>query len=138
MSRAYPCLYIKSYEEAVRYYVDFLGFKIDFEWRHEEGFPVLMGVSRGESPGIADGELALHLTEHKEVPEGIGIGLDVEDVYVFYDDLKCRNPDALEAAGGTHHGTELVDQPWGKTELHLLDPFGNHLNFTSPTEANRG
>ena len=110
MSRAYPCLYIQNYEEAVRYYVDFLGFKIDFEWRHEEGFPVYMGISRGKSLGIAKGELALHLTEHKEVPEGIGILMAVEDVYVFYGDLESRNPDALGAAGGTKHEAELVDQ----------------------------
>jgi RNA polymerase sigma factor (sigma-70 family) len=62
---------------------------------------VYMGISRGKSLGIAKGELALHLTEHKEVPEGIGILMDVEDVYVFYGDLESRNPDALGAAGGT-------------------------------------
>ena len=50
MSRAYPCLYIKSYDEALPYYVDFLRFHVDFEWRSKEGHPVYMGVSRGESP----------------------------------------------------------------------------------------
>jgi hypothetical protein len=56
MSRAYPCLYIKSYDEALPYYVDFLRFNVDFEWRSKEGLPVYMGVSRGASPGISEGE----------------------------------------------------------------------------------
>ena len=53
MERAYPILRIDDYEEAKSYYIEFLGFKIDFEWRHAEDFPVYMGVSRGG--------LALHL-----------------------------------------------------------------------------
>ena len=57
------------------------------------GVSGLHGISRGESPGISQGELALHLTEHKEVPEGIGILLDVESVYDFFDDLKSKKPD---------------------------------------------
>lgn len=138
MSRAYPCLYIRSYGEAVRFYVDFLGFKIDFEWRHEEGFPVYMGVSRGESPGITEGELALHLTEHKEVPESNSILMDVEDVHALHNDLMTRGPDVLETAASTHHGADLVDQAWGKTDLHLVDPFGNSLAFSSPTKPSRG
>ena len=134
MSRAFPCLFIGSYNKALPFYVDFLGFKVDFEWRHEEGLPVYMGISRGLSSGIKEGELALHLTEHKEVPEGIGILLDVEDVCEFYDDLNARNPEMLHTAGTSKHGAELVEQPWGKTELHLRDPFKNSLVFTSNTK----
>ena len=43
MERAYPILRIDDYEEAKSYYIEFLGFKIDFEWRHAEDFPVYMG-----------------------------------------------------------------------------------------------
>ena len=125
MARAYPCFRIDSYEVAMPYYLEFLGFKVDFEWRHEPGFPVYMGISRGESPGISQGELALHLTEHKEVPREIGVMMDVEDVYALFEDLKSRDPDLA---------AELVDQPWEKTELHLKDPFGNKIIFTSLTK----
>ena len=82
-----------------------------------------MGISRGPSPGITEGQIALHLTEHK-VALGIGVVADVEDVRAFHEDLKSRNP---RSAG------VLVDQPWGKTELHLKDPWENLLIFTSPT-----
>jgi catechol 2,3-dioxygenase-like lactoylglutathione lyase family enzyme len=57
MQRTVPILHIDSYEEAKAYYVDWLGFKIDWEFRFEPTFPVYMQVSR-------DG-LVLHLSEHK-------------------------------------------------------------------------
>ena len=123
MSLAYPCFGIKNYDEATSHYLDFLGFKIDFEWREDAAAPVYMGISRGPSPGITEGQIALHLTEHK-VALGIGVVADVEDVRAFHEDLKSRNP---RSAG------VLVDQPWGKTELHLKDPWENLLIFTSPT-----
>lgn len=133
MSRAFPCLYIKDYDNAKDFYVAFLSFEIMWEWRHEPGFPVYMGISRKEGPGITEGDVTIHLTEHREVPEGIGILIDVEDVQAFYDDLKTRRPDLLEAHLDVREGKALLDQAWGKTELQLRDPFGNHLTFTSPT-----
>jgi hypothetical protein len=61
MQRTVPILHIDSYEEAKAYYVDWLGFNIDWEFRFEPTFPVYMQVSR-------DG-LVLHLSEHKgEIP----------------------------------------------------------------------
>ena len=131
MSLAIPCLHIKNYEQAVAFYIDFLNFKIDFEWRHQEGFPVYMGISRGQSPGIQKGHLTCHLTEHKEVPEGIGIMLEVENVTEFYNDLKNRDLKSLQNAGTNQHSPELIKQAWGKTELFLHDPFNNKLTFTT-------
>ena len=136
MARAYPCLYIEDYDEAVKFYVDFLKFEIDFEWRHQEGLPVYMGVSRGVSPGIETGILAFHLTEHK-VPVH-GTMLDVEDVYAFHEDLMSRDEKTLNASGDSDEAPELVEQPWGKAEFHLMDPFGNRLVVTSPSKGQNG
>jgi hypothetical protein len=123
MSRAFPCFGIKDYNEAMSYYLDFLGFNVDFEWKENEDAPAYMGISRDSSLGITEGEISLHLTEHN-VPLGIGVVVDVEDVQAFHDDLKYRRP---KAAG------VLIDQPWGKTELHLKDQWENLLIVTSPT-----
>jgi hypothetical protein len=49
MQRTVPILHIGSYEEAKAYYVDWLGFKIDWEFRFEPTFPVYMQVSRDAS-----------------------------------------------------------------------------------------
>ncbi len=47
MAQAYPCLRIDSYDEAMPYYLDFLGFKVEFEYRHEEAFSCLHGYLKG-------------------------------------------------------------------------------------------
>ena len=39
MQRTVPILHIDSYEEAKAYYVDWLGFKIDWEFRSSRLFP---------------------------------------------------------------------------------------------------
>jgi len=57
MQRTIPILHVDSYEKATAFYVDWLGFTIDWEFRFEPGFPVYMQVSR-------EG-LLLHLSEHK-------------------------------------------------------------------------
>ena len=51
-----PILRIFSIEKAKEFYVDFLGFKVDWEHRFNEDAPVYMQVSRGD--------LVLHLSEH--------------------------------------------------------------------------
>ena len=118
MERAYPILRIDDYEVAKSYYIGFLGFKIDFEWRHAADFPVYMGVSRGG--------LALHLSEHLGEPAGrLGAALlQVENVLDIFEELKGKKSDMTE---------EPIDQAWGSTELRLMDPFENKLTFTSPT-----
>ena len=117
MERAYPVLRIDDYEEAKSYYIDFLGFEIDFAWRHAENFPVYMGISRGG--------LGLHLTEHRGDAAGPGAAyLQIESVHDLYAELKGKRSDMSE---------EPIDQAWGSTELKLVDPFANKLTFTSPT-----
>jgi catechol 2,3-dioxygenase-like lactoylglutathione lyase family enzyme len=118
MERAYPILRIDDYEEAKSYYIDFLGFEIDFEWRHAEDFPVYMGISRGG--------LGIHLSEHLGEPAGRpgAAYLQVENVLGIYAELKGKKSDMTE---------EPIDQAWGSTELKLQDPFENRLTFTSPT-----
>ena len=118
MERACPVLRIDDCEEAKEYYIYFLGFEIDFEWRHAEDFPVYMGVSRGG--------LGIHLSEHLGEPAGRpgAAYLQVNNVLDLYAELKGKNGDMTE---------ELIGQAWGWTELKLKDPFANQLTFTSPT-----
>jgi catechol 2,3-dioxygenase-like lactoylglutathione lyase family enzyme len=56
MQQVVPTLRIANYARSKAFYVDALGFQIDWEHRFEPKFPVFMQVSR-------DG-LALFLTEH--------------------------------------------------------------------------
>ena len=46
--QAIPHIRILDYEKAREFYVDALGFEIAFEWRDGPGFPVYMGIRRGD------------------------------------------------------------------------------------------
>ena len=68
MEIAIPHLRIIDCDTAVAFYVGVLGFEIDFEWRHESGFPVYMGIRRGT--------LYAHLSKHEgSGPPGYGRGM---------------------------------------------------------------
>ena len=118
MERAYPSFRIGAYDEALPFYVDFLGFEIDFEWRERDDSPVYMGISKGG--------LLLHLHGFKAGVFGCAALLDVESIQGLYEELKAKNPGNVDA---------LVHQPWGKAELHLKNSWDNRLTFTSPTKA---
>ena len=55
--RAIPILRIFDLARAKEFYLDFLGFGINWEHRFEDGAPVYMRIARGD--------LVLHLSEHQ-------------------------------------------------------------------------
>lgn len=57
--RVFPQLRMTSWHRSRAFYVDGLGFKVDWEHRFEPGFPVFTQISR-------DG-LSLFLTEHAAI-----------------------------------------------------------------------
>ena len=118
MGQAIPVLKIEDEDIARQFYVDALGFKVDWDWRPEPGLPIYMGLSR-------DG-WAIHLTEHVEDCSPAGaVYFIVDDIVAFYQELKGRNPQM---------NNELIEQPWGQTELMLLDHFQHKLRFATPTK----
>jgi catechol 2,3-dioxygenase-like lactoylglutathione lyase family enzyme len=118
VERSIPVLKIDDYDKAKAFYVDWLGFEIVFEWRHEPNLPVYMGITRGN--------LVLHLTEHKGDVKGYGGAVNqIENVHAFYAELKARNENI---------GAAPKSMPWDSTIFSLADPFGNRLTFTTPNE----
>lgn len=118
MGQAIPVLKIEDEDLARSFYVDSLGFKVDWDWRHEPDLPIYMGLSR-------DGWV-IHLTEHAEdCDPGGAVYFIADNITEFLQELKRNNP-GME--------NELVEQPWGQTELMLLDPFQNKLRFATPTK----
>jgi hypothetical protein len=67
MEKAVPVLQIDDYKEAKKFYVEKLGFEILFEARHEPGFPVFMGMKKGN--------LVFHLSEHGRGHQGTEVYL---------------------------------------------------------------
>jgi uncharacterized glyoxalase superfamily protein PhnB len=88
-----------------------LEFAIDWEWRHEPGFPVFMQVSR-------DG-MAFYLSEHSgDCQPGGSVHPYVSDVDAWY---------AAIAAANVPVEQPPTDQAWGNRDMVLVDPFTNRI-----------
>jgi len=116
LQAATPILRIFDEAKAREFYVDFLGFKVDWEHRFEPGLPLYLQVSR-------DGCL-LHLSEHH------GDGSPGATLRIPTDALEALR-DELAAKRYKHARPEIEQMPWGR-DLTVRDPFGNRLTFTSP------
>jgi len=111
LSTVVPTLRITDYAAAKRFFVDGLGFAIDWEWRHEPGFPVFLQISR-------DG-MRLYLSEHEgDAAPGALVHLYVADVNAWQAEM-LRHGIVAESPP--------IDQPWGNREMRVRDPDGNQL-----------
>jgi uncharacterized glyoxalase superfamily protein PhnB len=115
LEKVIPVLRIFSVEKAKEFYVDFLGFTIDFEHRYGDNFPLFMGVSRGG--------LKLYLSEH----HGDGSpGVNVTIVMRGLDALQAE----LIAKNYRYMKPQIEDTEHGERLLKVWDPFGNRLYFS--------
>ena len=114
LTKATPILRIFDERKAREFYVDFLGFQVDWEHRFEPDLPLYLQVSRGE--------FVLHLSEHHgDCCPGAAMRIETDDI------------DALHAElAGKRYGyarPQIDDTPWGAREMSVKDPFGNRLTF---------
>jgi len=114
-----PVLRIFSLEKAREFYLDFLGFKID--WQHTFGpdAPVYMQVSRGD--------VVLHLSEHH------GDGTPGTHVYVYMTGAAELQKQLIDK-NYRHNKPGLQRQDWGMLEVAVVDPFNNRITFGEPTD----
>ena len=118
LGRTIPILRIFDEAKAREFYVDFLGFEIDWEHRFEPGTPLYMQVSRGEC--------VLHLSEHHgDSTPGSAIRVDTSDIDAFHAELASKRYKYARPG--------INEMPWGTREVSVADPFGNKLTFTSAT-----
>jgi catechol 2,3-dioxygenase-like lactoylglutathione lyase family enzyme len=102
------------------FYIDYLGFGVDFEHRFEPDLPLYMQVSR-------DG-VRLHLTQHHgDCCPGAAARIDCDDVEALHAELKTKAYNFLRLGIDT--------PPWGGKEVTLLDPSGNRLVFVERREG---
>jgi catechol 2,3-dioxygenase-like lactoylglutathione lyase family enzyme len=112
MQQVMPTLRITDYEASKAFYVDGLGFQIDWEHRFEPHFPVFMQVSR-------EG-LAFFLTEHTgDCPVGGLVHLYVPDVDAWYAECQRRSISVMEPPD------EYLP---GLRSMTIVDPDGNKLH----------
>lgn len=110
-----PILRIFDEAKAREFYLDFLGFHVDWEHRFDPGAPLYMQVSRDAC--------VLHLSEHYgDGSPGVGLRIDCTDLDAFHAELAAK--EYKYARPG------INKQPWGR-EVSVRDPFGNRLVFAA-------
>jgi catechol 2,3-dioxygenase-like lactoylglutathione lyase family enzyme len=119
---AIPILRIFDVPLAHRFYLEALGFSVDWEHRFEPEMPLYEQVSR-------DGIL-LHLSEHVgDGTPGSAVWIPVDDVRSLYEEFRAAPFEARKQNPGFH-----ADGPGGPG-FTVGDPFGNHLTFAQPPPA---
>lgn len=111
-----PILRMFDESKAREFYVDYLGFQVDWEHRFEPALPLYMQVSRGRC--------VLHLSEHHgDATPGTALRIVVGDIDALHAELTAK--------GYSFARPGVEDTPWGTRDMGLTDPFGNRLIFCS-------
>jgi catechol 2,3-dioxygenase-like lactoylglutathione lyase family enzyme len=112
--RAIPILRIFDVHKPREFYVDFLGFRIDWEHRFEEDAPVYMQISRGD--------LVLHLTEHHgDACPGSTVFVRTTHLEDFHREISAR--------GYRFMRPRIELAPWNANLMEVTGPFGNRIRF---------
>ena len=115
LSSTTPILRIFDEAKAREFYVQFLGFRVDWEHRFEPGLPLYLQVSRDAC--------VLHLSEHHgDACPGAAMRIRVADIQAFHRELAGRRY--------AHARPSIEETPWGSRDVTVRDPFGNRLTFT--------
>ena len=118
---AIPVFRIFSVEKAREFYLDFLGFQLDWEHRFEPATPIYMQVSRGP--------VVLHLSEHHgDATPGSTAYVRMRGVRDYHAEISGRGYRYLRP------GVETRD--WAEAEMTVIDPFGNRIRFGEIMDKN--
>jgi uncharacterized glyoxalase superfamily protein PhnB len=111
-----PILRMFDGAKAKEFYVDFLGFKVDWQHRFEEGLPLYMQLSKDSC--------VIHLSEHHgDCCPGAAMRIETNDLDAFQR--------ALLAKQYRYASPTIQSTPWGSRDMSVTDPFGNRLTFTN-------
>ncbi|HGH7182918.1 glyoxalase superfamily protein [Bacillus luti] len=109
-----PIFRIFDIEKAKLFYLDFLGFKLDWEHRYEENMPLYMQIALKDA--------VIHLSEHHgDASPGGAIRVKIDDVKNYHAVLLSKEYVYLKP--------DIEKTPWGTIELTVIDPFSNRIIF---------
>jgi len=115
LKRTIPVLRMFDVAKAREFYIDYLGFKAEFEHRFHDNAPLFMGVSR-------DG-IILYLSEHHgDGSPGVHVIVETTGVDDLFEELKAKHYRYMNPS--------IQDQEWGTRELGVVDPAGNKIYFS--------
>src|SRR5690349_12841881 len=117
LSPPVPILRIFDENKAREFYVEFLGFAVDWQHRFSDDAPLYLQISR-------DG-CVIHLSEHygDAVPGG-ALRIETDDVDGFNRELLAKNYKYAKPG--------VAETPWQTRKMTIKDPFGNRLAFSQP------
>lgn len=111
-----PILRIFDESKAKEFYVDFLGFNVDWEHRFEDGLPLYMQVSKDNC--------ILHLSEHNgDCCPGSALRIETAEIETFQKELIDKQYKNSRPG--------IQNTLWGSKDMSISDPFGNKLVFTN-------
>lgn len=114
-----PIPILRSFDEGKMrdFYLDFLGFSVDWTHRFSPDLPLYIQLSRGGC--------RIHLSEHHgDCCPGAAVCIEIVDLESFYKELSDKlYKNAFPA---------LEEMPWGTREMSVIDPFGNRIVFYEP------
>ncbi len=118
MQTIIPTLRISDLGPSQTFYVDGLGFQVDWQWQQSADKPTVLQIS-------CNGQ-RIYLTQHPECKQGGLVYFYVDDVDLWYSEIlkKSIAVDALPE-----------DKPWGNREMQLSDPDKNTIRVCTPLEV---
>lgn len=114
MKAPIPIFRMFDVAKAKEFYLDFLGFKLDWVHKFSPSAPSYMQVSRENC--------LIHLSEHfGDSSPGAAVRIETPDIVAYQKQLiekKYKNA-----------GPGLESRPWAEFEMSITDPFYNRLIF---------
>lgn len=111
--QAIPIVRIFDLAKAEEFYFGFLGFKLDWDHRYGDNFPIYMQVSRGD--------LRLHLSEHAgDATPGGNMVVYMKGIRAFHAELIEKNYRFMKPG---------LEREGDRLEVTVTDPFNNHMRF---------
>jgi uncharacterized glyoxalase superfamily protein PhnB len=118
-TKTIPILRMFDVAKAKEFYLEFLGFAVNWEHRFEENLPLYMEVERNG--------LKLHLSEHHgDGSPGSIVFVEMRGIDEFHRELTDKTYNYLRP------GLEIA--PWNAKCMEVADPFGNRIRFSEPLD----
>ncbi|MDQ0172490.1 glyoxalase superfamily protein [Paenibacillus tundrae] len=109
-----PILRMFDENKAKEFYLDYLGFQLDWEHRFEPDMPLYMQISRDT--------IIIHLSEHHgDCTPGAALRVATDDVQALQQQLQLSNYKYARPG--------IEETPWHSKEMTVTDPFGNRIIF---------
>ena len=108
-----PILRIFDVAKADEFYLEYLGFKVDWDSKLDDKPPLYRQISRGG--------LVLHLSEHHgDGSPGIHVRVAVKGLVAYHEELQAKNYPYMNPG---------IEDGAGGAEMAVVDPFGNRITF---------